>query len=172
MRHLALCAVALAALAAPVAAQPAASRPAPPPPPGPRAPTFQVKGIHAFLYFHKTGGFGDRDLTDGQTALWNTIIGEGDAGLPATSMLVKVEVGGPNFASAPGKLTVVAKAGKKTLAKQTFTLGDYFDEGGQTITLPMLVTGVGCDAVTLTATLAGKGVRGAATATVPFACGE
>lgn len=167
MRHLVLCALTLATAATAVA-QPAAGKPVAPPAP----PSFQVKGIHAFLYFHRTGGFGDRDLTDGKTALWNTIIGEGDAGMPATSMLVKVEVGGPNFASAPGKVTVVAKVGKKTLAKQTFVLGDYFDEHGPVITLPMLVTGVGCDEVTLTATLTGKGVRGAATATVPFACGE
>ena len=40
------------------------------------------------------------------------------------------------------------------------------------LTLSMVTAGVGCDEVTLTATLTGKGVRGAATATVPFACGE
>ncbi len=167
MRHLALCAVVLAA--APAVAQPAASRPAPPPLP---PPAFQIKGIHAFLYFHKTGTFGDRDLTDGQTALWNTIIGEGDAGMPSTTMLVKVELGGPTFANQDGKVVVVAKVGKKTLAKQTFAIVDYFEEGGHTITLPMLVTGVGCDEITLTATLSGKGKKGAATAKVPFACGE
>lgn len=165
MRRLATAAL-VVALAAPAVAQPA-GKPMPPPP-----PAFQVKGIHAFLYFHRTGTFGDRDLTDGKTALWNTIIGEGDAGMPATAMLVKVELGGPTFANQDGKVVVVAKVGKRTLAKQTFQLADYFEEGGPTITLPMLVTGVGCDEVALTATLSGKGKKGAATATVPFACGE
>jgi hypothetical protein len=57
MRSLAATATALVlALVAPAAAQPAA-KPVPPP------PSFQIKGIHAFLYFHRTGGFGDRDLT-------------------------------------------------------------------------------------------------------------
>ncbi len=165
MRSLAAATALVLALVAPAAAQPAA-KPVPPP------PSFQIKGIHAFLYFHRTGGFGDRDLTDGQTALWNTIIGEGDAGMPSTTMLVKVELGGPTFANQDGKVVVVAKAGKRTLAKQTFAIGDYFEEGGQAITLPMLVTGVGCDEVTVTATLSGKGKKGAATAKVPFACGE
>ena len=168
MRHLALCAVVLAA-AAPAVAQPAASRPAPPPLP---RPTFQIKGIHAFLYFHKTGAFGDRDLTDGQTALWNTIIGEGDAEHPATAMLVKVVLTGPSFANQAGKLVVVAKEGKRTLVKQTFPIEDYFEERTPSITLPLLVTGVGCEEITVTATLSGKGKKGAATAKVPFACGE
>lgn len=163
MRTSALVAVAVTvACAAPAVAQPA----------GTPAPTFQIAGVHAFLYFHRSGTFDDRDLTGGKVALWNTIIGEGEAGEPATAMLVKVEVSGPNFASQDGKVVVVAKAGRKTLARQTFALADYFDEHGPRITLPMLVTGVGCDEVTVTATLSGKGKRGAGSAVVPFACGE
>ncbi len=144
-------------------AQPAAQRP---------PPSFAIERVQAFLYFHGTGTFGDKDLTAGGVALWNTIIGEGDAGAPSTAMLVKVDVVGPSFANQDGKVVVVAKAGRKVLAKATFALGDYFEEHGHAITLPLLVTGVGCDEVTLSATLSGKGKRGAATATVPFACGE
>lgn len=156
-----------AAKPAPPADPPALARRPPPPPPG-----YQIAGLHAFLYFHKTGTFGAGDLIGGQVALWNTIIGEGDAEHPSTSILVKVDVSGPGFAGVAGKVTVVAKAGKRTLAKQTFALADYFDEHGPQITLPMLVPGTGCGAVTLTATLTGKGKRSRATAQIPFACGE
>lgn len=162
---------------APVPSQPAPP-PAPnPPPPPPRTPpvaptTFRIAAIQAFLYFHKTGTFGTADLTTGKVALWNTIIGEGEAEHPATSMLVKVVLTGPSFANQDGKLIVVAKAGKRTLVKQTFAIGDYFEEQTPSITLPLLVPGVGCDEVTVTATLSGKGKRGTAAATVPFACGE
>lgn len=152
------------AVAVAFAASAASAQPAP--------TTFQIKGIHAYLYFHKNGTFGDADLTSGKVALWNTMIGEGDAPAPSTTMLVKVELAGPTFANQEGKVVVTAKAGKKTLAKQTFVLGDYFEEGGTTITLPLLVAGVACDEVTLTATLSGKGKKGNATATVPFSCGE
>jgi len=138
----------------------------------PAPTTFQVKGVHAYLYFHKTGAFGDVDLTAGDVPLWNTMIGEGAAGLPSVTMLVKVELTGPTFANQEGKVVVTAKAGKKTLAKQTFAIGDYFEEGGTSITLPLLVAGVACDEVTVTATLSGKGKKGSATAKVPFACGE
>lgn len=146
----------------------ALAQPAAKPPP----PSFAIEGVHAFLYFHGTGTFGDKDLTAGHVALWNTIIGEGDAGAPSTAMLVKVEIGGPSFANQDGKVVVVAKAGRKVLAKATFALSDYFDEHARSITLPLLVTGVGCDEVVVSASLSGKGKRGTATATVPFACGE
>jgi hypothetical protein len=107
-----------------------------------------------------------------KVALWNTIIGEGDAEHPATAMLVKVVLTGPSFANQDGKLVVVAKEGKRTLVKQTFPIEDYFEEQTPSITLPLLVTGVGCEEITVTATLSGKGKRGTARAVVPFACGE
>lgn len=170
MRALAVTALVLAASSTLAAAQPAQRRPGPPP--VQQVARYQIMGIHAFLYFHGDGSFGTKDLTAGGVALWNTIIGEGDADSPATTMLVKVEVGGPSFSNIDGKLTVVARAGKRTLARQVFELGDYFDEHAKVIAVPMIVVGVGCDEVKLTATLSGKGKRGSATAIVPFACGE
>jgi hypothetical protein len=159
----------------PVPSQPApppAPKPPPPPAPPPAPTTFRIAAIQAFLYFHKTGTFGTEDLTTGKVALWNTIIGEGDAEHPATAMLVKVVLTGPSFANQDGKLVVVAKEGKRTLVKQTFPIEDYFEEQTPSITLPLLVTGVGCEEITVTATLSGKGKRGTARAVVPFACGE
>jgi hypothetical protein len=173
MRTFSAAVLALAASSTLAAAQP--SQPGPPKPslpPPPAVPGYHIAGIHAFLYFHQDGSFDTKDLTAGGVALWNTIIGEGDAQHPSNTMLVKVDIGGPSFSNIDGKVTVVAKAGKRTLAKQVFELGDYFHEHGRVVTVPLIVTDVGCDEVKLTATLSGKGKRGSATAIVPFACGE
>ncbi|MEZ4400820.1 MAG: hypothetical protein R3B06_12420 [Kofleriaceae bacterium] len=164
----ALISLAVATTVTEVRAQPAAKPPAPAPAPA----TYQVAGIHAFLYFHGTGTFGSKDITDGTVALWNTIIGEGDAGEPASAVLVKVDLTGPSFANATGKLVVEAKVGRMRLARQTFAVSDFFDEARPQITVPLILTGVGCTDVVVTATLSGKGIKSKRQATLPFSCGE
>lgn len=137
---------------------------------------YTVTAIKAFLYHHATGKFGELDVINGEgVALWNTMIGEGAAGLPSEITLVQVEVSGPNFSQAPGKLAVTATVGKQTLAKQTFLLSDLFSEKGTSVTAPLLLYGTGCVEVTVVASLQGLPGKGKAPElkkTIPFACGE
>jgi hypothetical protein len=47
---------------------------------------YAITGIQARLFFHGTGEIGTVDLLYGREhALWNTFIGEGDAGKPSSA---------------------------------------------------------------------------------------
>jgi hypothetical protein len=155
--------LALAVTATSALAQPAI-KPAPP-------KTYEVAAIRAFLYFHGTGTLGDEDIAAGDVWLRNANTGGGDIEAPVAAVLVKVDVRGPSFLRAPAKLVIEAKADKRRLSKQTLSLGDFFDEDAG-VTLPVIVTGVGCETVTITATLTGKGIKSTRTAELPFQCGE
>src|SRR5919202_6847730 len=67
--------------------KPASRKGAPPPP-------YKITGIKAMLFFEQKGTFSDDILSRPNIALWNTVIGEGDAGIPSNSTLVLVEVSG------------------------------------------------------------------------------
>jgi hypothetical protein len=101
--------------------------------------------------------------------------GEGGAGGPSSVTLVLVELSGPTFAQAPGKLEVKATISKFTLLNQTLTLSTYFNEGKKLL-LPFLVYETGCGSLEITATLKGVPPAKLKMATlkksVPFECGE
>jgi hypothetical protein len=154
---------------------------------------YSVAAIHAHLYYHATGKINPTDLLDGRNhALWNTIIGEGEAGEPSAAIMVLVDITGPGFLRCEGRLRLTATAlepgsedvdalpglmahDKKTLLDQTLELGLWFNEGGKVI-LPFLVCGTGCETVEITATLenmpATKVDTGRLAKTIPFKCGE
>ena len=138
---------------------------------------YAIARIEARLFSQGTGELANSDLLDGKDhALWNTIIGEGEAtGKPSSVTWVLIELSGPSFAGTPGRLIVSARANKTTLLSQTLTLGTYFNEGNRLL-LPFLVYGTGCAPLEITASLAGipaTKLRGASmTRRVPFKCGE
>lgn len=67
---------------------------------------YEVKAIRAFLVY-TDGKIDSRDLTTEKLVLWNTIIGEGSAGKPSRSTLVKVTVAGQSVGSMdPGVLAI------------------------------------------------------------------
>jgi hypothetical protein len=143
----------------------AAARPNP-------AASYGIAGIRAYLYYHGPGTIGTKDITDSQVALWNTIIGEGDAEHPSNGTMIYVDLVGPSFASTSGSLEVVVKEGKKTLTKQKLDVGLFFSDG-QKLSLPVLVIGTGCDEVSVTATYTtAEKKKVKRTATIAFACGE
>ena len=137
---------------------------------------YSVTGIHARLFFHGTGKIGTADLLDGnEHHLWNTIIGEGGAGAPSSATWVLVELTGPTFLQAPGKLEVKATANKKVLLNQTLSFSRYsFD--GKNLVLPFLVYDTGCGSLEIAATLkevpASKLKGATLKRSVPFDCGE
>lgn len=137
---------------------------------------YSVAAIHSHLYYHATGKIGPADLLDGKShALWNTIIGEGEAREPSAAIMVLVDLVGPGFTKCEGRLRLTATDSKKTLLAQTLELSLWFNEGSKVI-LPFLVCGTGCEEVEITATLenlsASKVDIGTLTKTIPFKCGE
>jgi hypothetical protein len=157
----------------PKAAAPAAAPVPAPPPVRPAPAAYQISAIRAFLYYHDTGTFDDRDAATGQMALWNTIIGEGEAKAPSDVTLVQVELSGPSFSNISGTLEISVSAGKKKLVRQKLDAGTFFAEHSSRVLIPVLVHGTGCDelqvAVTFTTPDRKKLKK---SGVVPFACGE
>jgi hypothetical protein len=137
---------------------------------------YSVAAIHAHLYYQSTGEVNPRDLLDGQGhALWNTIIGEGEARKPSAAILVLVDLTGPTFLKCDGRLRLTATDREKTLLDQTLLLDIWFNEGGKVV-LPFLVCGTGCSELEITAALEDLPATMVKTGTlkkvVPFKCGE
>jgi len=137
---------------------------------------YSVAAIHAHFYYQATGKINPRDLLDGRShALWNTIIGEGEAREPSAAIMVLVEITGPRFTRSEGKLRLTAADSKKTLLDQTLELYPWFSTSGKVI-LPFFVYDTGCEKVKITATLEGIPSSsvdiGTLTRTIPFECGE
>lgn len=137
---------------------------------------FAVAAIHAHLYHESTGEINSTDLLDGKDhALWNTIIGEGEARKPSNAIWVLVDLVGPSFSNAHGALLLKVSDGEKTLLEKTLSLCDWFNEGNNLV-LPFLVYGTGCKKLEITATLQGLPNAQVKTPTlkklVLFECGE
>jgi hypothetical protein len=133
---------------------------------------YKVAAIRAYLYYHATGKLGDEDVVPAGHALFNTIIGEGIAKGPSSTVLVLVDLTGPTFANAKGTMKVSAKAGKRVLANRNLPLSEYFNEQTKQISVPLLVDGVGCEEVSLSATVTVGKASSKRDAKIEFGCGE
>ena len=136
-------------------------------------PRLSAKSISARLYYHETATFGEDDPASGKLALWNSIIGEGDADHPTSAALVLVKLGWCSSCKGPNFLVFVAtdESGRR-LTDSKIPLSAY-SSGQKEITLPFVVHGIGCATVNLEATVVGPNAApGSATATLPFRCGE
>jgi hypothetical protein len=131
----------------------------------------RIQGMSAHLYYQETGTIDPRDLISGKLVLWNTIIGAGDARASsvATYVLVELQI---DRQKPPKTLEFKARAGEKILAEKSMAVGDFFTDTSAVV-IPFIVYGTGCQALELTARLAGDATpRGSLTRTVNFACGE
>ena len=129
----------------------------------------EVRAIEVRLFRHHTGSLSE-PLT-GKETLWNTIIGEGSAGEPSSSLLVDVVVAGaPGAFEKSSLVELVVKNAKSgtVLSTQRKSVGVLSDTG-------LYHTGfwlpeTGCESLRVTARIRGgsssKGVS------IPFACGE
>jgi hypothetical protein len=144
--------------------------------PAPNADKYAITDLSAHLYHESSGAFDHANIASERSPhLWNTIIGEGDAGSPSNAMLVLVKVRGRWVSDAnPPKLRLIAQDKDGTeLLNKAVDLKAFFSEGS-TITVPFIAYGTGCSEIRLTATLIGG--RGTSLSKlskkVPFECGE
>jgi hypothetical protein len=133
----------------------------------------RITDLRAFLYYHEKGEFSRQDLLSGQMALWNVIIGEGDAEGHSGALLVLVTVSPPVHGDlrAPS-LSLSVKYANRTTTNQEITLRP-FRSLAKPVQVPFLVYNTGCEHLEITARLkVGKQVLGSASRTAPFKCGE
>jgi len=136
-------------------------------------PVYSLREIHAYFYFEESGRVGDHDLFDPSLVLRNTPGGEGDASEPSTVTLITITVSGPHFGGgATGTIDLRASANGRLLSRQSVPLSLLFSRS-QSVKVPFLVVGTGCEKLALKARILGVRAKPSEiNKTVPFACGE
>lgn len=135
------------------------------------AAAYRITALRAMLFNADAGALTRDVLADPRPALWNTVIGEGEAGGPASSVLVTVEVSGQAGWWEEGvRVAFTARVGERVIARDTAEL-HVLSSGGRTY-VGFWLDGVGCEPVRLQARLTGQPQPSTRTAEIPFECGE
>jgi hypothetical protein len=130
-------------------------------------PPLKIKSVTAKLYYSNTGTFSENILDKPDSALWNTIIGEGASGGPSEATLIEVEVNGRPNTNDYERLTITVQAkGKPSIERRTHSL--YFKENGKYFAAVWLYDS-GCLPVTITAQLGNQPI---VKKKIDFECGE
>lgn len=138
-----------------------------------RTPPYRITAIKAMLFYEQTGTFSRDILAKPEMGLWNTIIGEGEAGSPSGSTLVMVEVTGKKGGdgpTTPRKVELTATDSKKVVLKRAVDIG-LLEESGKFYAAFWLYD-TGCNRIKLSARIIGQTQPSAMTRTIPFECGE
>lgn len=155
----------LAAVLALAAATAAAARTAPAEPP------YRVTAVRAQLFYSDRGTFSGDILANPRRSLWNTVIGEGDAGGPSTSTLVVVEVTGTPGSYEPERsveLTATAEGKVVLRAAQPAAILTQRGKMYAGFWLP----DTGCRRIRLSARMRGQTQASEVKREIPFECGE
>jgi hypothetical protein len=137
----------------------------------------KISEVRAYLMYEENGEI-SKNILEGNFALWNVIIGEGDSQGHASSTLVHVIVstdGKTSKTSPVLQFSAVSEDGKRVNYKKTFEY-NFPTEGASKVFVPFLLHDTGCQKIKLTAKLVEKNVSTKVyqtiTKKIPFACGE
>lgn len=136
-------------------------------------PPYKITAIQAKLFYYDKGTFSRNVLAKPDFALWNTIIGEGDAEGPSDSTLVLVEVTGESSEGERQplrKVELTALAGGKVLLKRAIEVGLFSND--HKFYAAFWLYDTGCEPVKLTARMVGQPQASLMSKTIPFNCGE
>jgi hypothetical protein len=137
----------------------------------------KISEVRAYLMYEENGER-SKNILVGNFALWNVIIGAGDAEGHASSTLVHVIVStdGKEIKTNPVlQFSATSDDGKPYKYSKTF---EYIfpTEGASKVFVPFLLHDTGCQKIKLTMKLVEKSkptiVYQTVTKTIPFACGE
>jgi hypothetical protein len=138
---------------------------------------YRLSAIRAKLFYEQSGTFSEDILASSGFALWNVVIGEGDAREPSSSTLVLIEVSGKPGAYQPSqKVEVVAtrvhkgRKGKSDVTRRLFTTGILGKDGRWVA--PLWLYDTGTEPIVLKARILGPKPSAWVTRKIPFASGE
>ena len=162
-RHLATACALFALLALVSADAPSAQVGSPPP--------YRVSDVRAHLFYSDRGDLSPNIIGRTDLALWNTIIGEGDAGGASSATLIVVEVAGaPGSFSASRKVELAVRASGKETFRRAEALSVLNEKGRGYVAF--WLPGTGCEPLRLSTALIGQPNPSRRTAEIPFRCGE
>ena len=136
-----------------------------------REPAYRITAVRAQLFYSDRGTFSGNILADTSKSLWNTVIGEGDAGGPSTSTLVVVEVtGAPGSYEPERSVELTATAEGKVLLRATQPAAILNQRGK--MYAGFWLPDTGCRRVRLAARMRGQTRASEMKREIPFECGE
>lgn len=141
------------------------------------SPPFKITAIKAMLFYEQKATFSKDVLADPKFVLWNTIIGDGDAGGGSASTLVLVEVTGKAGSYQPDrKIEFVASYKPNGKSLRLITLRRAIEIGILSATgkfyVPFWLYDTGCNQVKLSARIVGQAQPSAMKRSIDFECGE
>jgi len=93
-------------------------------------PPYKIASMQAKLFYVDQGTFSDNLIDNpNHQSLWNTIIGEGDAGGSATDVFIMVKFTGAPESYAYRQIHLTATAGKKVILNRTSSTHILNDKG-------------------------------------------
>lgn len=132
---------------------------------------YRIAGLRAMLFNANDGSFSRDVLADPRPALWNVVIGEGDAEGPSSSALVVVEVAGePGSYEDARQVELTARTEEGVLLRRASSLS-VLNARGRTF-VGFWLDDVGCQPVRLQARLLGQPQPSTRTDEIDFQCGE
>ena len=135
------------------------------------APEYRITDLRAHLFFSDRGTFSDDLLKRKDLALWNTIIGAGDAGGPSSATLLVVEVSGEPGSYPNGRRVELAvRTARKEIFRRQLSLGVLGPQGHAYVAFWLYDTG--CESLTVSTALLGQVEPTRRAAAIPFHCGE
>ena len=131
--------------------------------------TAKIEAIRAYLFYDHTGEISGNILAKKDLTLWNTPIGEGDAGANSNTTLIAVEISGQDSHAKVN--VIVTDEDKKQLINETRSFWIFNND--RKFYMPFMLPSSGCKKITISAKLIGKGFSSSAISqTIPFECGE
>ena len=132
---------------------------------------YRLAEVRAQLFFSDRGTFSENLIGRKDLALWNTVIGGGDAGGASQSMLVIVAVSGqPGSYDGKRQVELRARDARREVFRRRQPLSVLNKEGGGYIAFWLY--DIGCSPLTLTAVITGQNGGARKAESIPFRCGE
>jgi hypothetical protein len=137
-----------------------------------KTPGYKIGGLRAKLFFYQTGDFSENIIDNKKyQSLWNTIIGEGDAGAPSKALLILTEINGtPGSYEPTRKVHLTATEGQKIILNRNDEIGILSEKGKYFAGFWLYDTGV--NPVKLTVEIIGQADQPKLSKTINFQGGE
>jgi len=135
-------------------------------------PPYSITDVRAHLFYSSGATFSENLVGNPKIrALWNTTIGEGDAGAPSNATLVVVEVSGPPGSFDPArKIELAVREGNRETFRRTQGLSVLSDKGHAYVAFFLYDTG--CSPLRVSTALLGQRNPSRRVIDIPFHCGE
>jgi hypothetical protein len=134
-------------------------------------PDYRITDLRAQLFYSDRGSLSDNLLARPNLALWNTIIGEGDAGGRSTATLIVVEVTGqPDSYGGKRRVELAVSTERKEILRRQLSFGVVGNQGHAYVGFWLYETG--CEPLRISTALLGQPDPSRRVATLPFHCGE